>query len=136
MKNNMVKEQVFYRCPICGNIFGVIENSQAVPVCCGQPMHRMVPGETEGAYEKHLPVIETDGNKVTVHVGSFPHPMTAEHSIRWIYLHTSRGGHRVVLKPDDSPQAVFTLNEHEIPLAAYCYCNIHGLWKTEIIRQG
>ena len=132
MKNCATKEQVFYRCPICGNIFGVIENSQVVPVCCGQPMHCMTPGETDGAHEKHLPTVETDGNKLTVHVGSVPHPMSPEHWIQWIYLHTNQGGYRAILKPDDPPQTVFTLRENEIPLAVYCYCNIHGLWTTDI----
>ncbi len=54
---------------------------------------------SEGAGEKHLPVVERDGDKITVKVGSVFHPMTKEHSITWIFLETQKGGQFVRLDP-------------------------------------
>lgn len=36
------------------------------------------------APEKHVPVIEAQGSKVTVKVGSVTHPMLPEHFIQWL----------------------------------------------------
>ena len=36
-----------------------------------------------------------------------------------------------VIQPGQAPEAVFQL-ERETPVAAYAYCNLHGLWKTEL----
>ena len=35
------------------------------------------------------------------------------------------------LKPGEKPEAVFALAEGETVVAAYEYCNLHGLWKAE-----
>ncbi|MFR5600377.1 MAG: desulfoferrodoxin family protein [Holdemania filiformis] len=35
------------------------------------------------------------------------------------------------LTPADAPKAVFEIGEGK-PLAVYEYCNLHGLWKTEL----
>lgn len=52
-----------------------------VPVmCCGQKMTEIVPGTSEGAHEKHVPVVIVDVGKVTVEVGEVEHPMV-EHII-------------------------------------------------------
>ncbi len=64
-------------------------------------------------------------------VGSVAHPMLEEHYIMWIYLETEHGGQRKVLNPGDAPKAVFLL-EDDKPVAAYEYCNLHGLWKAEV----
>ena len=63
--------------------------------------------------------------------GSVAHPMTAEHSIEWIYLQTTKGGPRKALAPNEAPVATFVLADEEL-VAVYAYCNLHGLWKTEI----
>ena len=68
---------------------------------------------------------------MTVTVGEALHPMTEEHSIEWIYLETERGGQRKILRPDEKPEAVFLLEDDEA-LAAYAYCNLHGLWRTDL----
>jgi superoxide reductase len=44
-------------------------------------------------FEKHLPVIEKSENKVTVKVGSIPHPMEEAHYIEFIILVTNKGFH-------------------------------------------
>lgn len=86
----------------------------------------------EGAGEKHIPVVEKDGRKITVKVGSVFHPMTEEHSIGWIFLETRRGGQFIKLDPKGEPVGEFVLPEGDEAVAAYAYCNLHGFWKTEI----
>jgi superoxide reductase len=124
-------ENKFFICEKCGNIIGMIEPSGVPVVCCGQKMTKLEAGVVEASREKHIPVVEIDGNTVKVTVGSVEHPMTAEHYISWIYLETDCGGQRKALKPDSKPEAIFALAD-EKPIAVYAYCNLHGLWKAEI----
>jgi superoxide reductase len=100
-------------------------------VCCGEQMTELVPNTVDAAKEKHVPVIKVDGKKVTVKVGSVPHPMTEEHLIKWIYLQTEGGAQRKCLNAGDAPEATFMLTEGDKPVAAYEYCNLHGLWKAD-----
>ena len=92
-------------------------------------MQELVPNTTDAAQEKHVPVVEVSGNKVTVTVGSVEHPMTPEHYIQWICLQTKQGNQRKELKPGEKPCACFTLCEGDEVVAAFEYCNLHGLWK-------
>ena len=84
---------------------------------------------TDGAHEKHVPVIEQSGNAVTVKVGSVEHPSLPAHYIEWILLETEQGFQIRYLKPEMKPEATFLTNEKV--KAAYEYCNLHGLWKAE-----
>ncbi len=122
----------FYLCEHCKNLVGMIHDAGVPIVCCGQKMTALEPNTTEAAGEKHLPVIEQCGSTVTVNVGEVAHPMSEEHSIEWIYLETSLGGQRKSLAAGKEPKAQFVLADGEKALAAYAYCNLHGLWKTEI----
>ena len=121
----------FYLCEHCKNLIGMIDNKGVPIMCCGQKMTALVPNTTDAASEKHLPVVEVNGNKVSVTVGSVIHPMSEDHSIVWIYLETTNGGQRKNLSFDGEPRAEFVLSEGEKAVAAYAYCNLHGLWKTE-----
>lgn len=94
-----------------------------------ESLAELVPNTSEGAGEKHLPVITVSGDTVTVEVGSVEHPMTEDHYIQWIYLETKCGGQIKYLTPSDSPKAEFTLINDEV-ISAYEYCNIHGLWQS------
>ena len=96
---------------------------------CGKKMTELVPGTSDGAHEKHVPVVTIDGDKVTVEVGSVEHPMVKEHYIQWIEIETTRGSQRVKLEYTDKPRAEFRLADGEKIVSAYEYCNIHGLWK-------
>ena len=120
-----------YRCKHCGNIIAHIEDSGVRVVCCGEKMEALVPNTADAAGEKHVPVIETAGNLVTVSVGSVAHPMLDVHYIEWILLETEQGRQRKALKPGDEPKAVFALTDGDKVTAAYAYCNLHGLWKAE-----
>lgn len=72
-----------------------------------------------------------NGGKIEVVVGSVEHPMTDAHYIEWILLETDKGVQIRHLTPSDAPKAVFEIGEGK-PLAVYEYCNLHGLWKTEL----
>lgn len=126
-----MSENRFYICEHCGNLIGMIHNAGVPIMCCGQKMTKLEPGTVEASAEKHLPVVCVDGDTVTVTVGSAAHPMLSEHSILWVYLQTDRGGHRVKLSAGSEPIAKFVLCD-EKPVAAFAYCNLHGLWKTDI----
>lgn len=117
----------FYRCSHCGNIIAYVENKGVPVVCCGEKMGLIVPGSVDAATEKHVPVIEVTGNTVKVTVGSVAHPMTAEHKIDWIAIETKQGNQRKELVGDVAV-AEFSLVEGDEVVAAYEYCNLHGLW--------
>ncbi len=119
----------FYGCNKCKSIaMEILPGQEGCEVSFGE----VAPNTVEASAEKHLPVVEREGNTVTVTVGSLEHPMLEEHYIMMIYLETCCGGHLKSLKPGDAPKAVFELSEGETPKAAYEYCNLHGLWKTKI----
>ncbi|MCR4713924.1 MAG: desulfoferrodoxin [Treponemataceae bacterium] len=122
----------FYVCRHCGKIIVMLKETAVPTMCCGEAMKELVPGTTDAAVEKHVPVISVDGNKVTVSVGSVAHPMADEHYIEWILLATDKGNQRKMLKPGDAPKAEFMLLDGEKAVAAYEYCNLHGLWKGEV----
>ena len=84
----------------------------------------------DGALEKHVPVVTQDGELVTVKVGSVEHPSLEAQYIEWIVLVTEGGFQMKWLKPGMKPEAVFRTVEK--PVAAYEYCNLHGLWKADV----
>ena len=84
MKTN-VRE--VYRCAICGGIVEVLHEGMVMQ-CCGQPMTLLKENTTDGAREKHVPVVEPVEGGYRVTVGSVEHPMLAEHFIEWIELVT------------------------------------------------
>lgn len=86
----------------------------------------LTPNTTDGAYEKHMPVIEHHTDSFLVKVGSVEHPSLPAHYIQWIILETATGYQKVDLKPGDEPVASFNVTEPVV--AAYEYCNLHGLW--------
>ena len=127
----MCENNRFYVCEHCGNIIGVIHDAGVPMMCCGQKMTKLEPGTVEASHEKHIPVVTREGDLVKVTIGSVAHPMTEEHNIAWVYLQTCRGGQRKCLKPGAEPTVSFALCD-ETPVAVYAYCNLHGLWKTDL----
>ena len=123
-------EMEFYRCKHCGQIVAMVKKTGVPIICCGEPMERIIPGSVDASAEKHVPVVSVDGNKVTVSVGSAPHPMLEEHFIEWVSLQTKLGNQRKALKPGDEPKVCFTVCDGDEVEAAYAYCNLHSLWKA------
>ncbi|MGL4108999.1 desulfoferrodoxin family protein [Clostridium sp. LP20] len=129
MNNN--DPDLFY-CKKCNVIIEEICGNKSDYSCCGKKLTRLVADTTDGAEEKHLPIVELSNNILTVNIGSVSHPMQSEHSIEWVYLKTQRGSQRYNLKPNEEPIVQFLLSDSDIPIAVYSYCNLHGLWRGGI----
>lgn len=119
----------FYRCKHCGQIIAKVKDTNVPIICCGEPMSEIIPGTTDGAAEKHVPVYEVKNNIVNVQIGSVPHPMEEKHYIEWVALETKFGNQRKELKPGQEPKVSFALLPGDEVIAVYEYCNIHSLWK-------
>ena len=119
-------ELKIYRCKECGKtliVNGCLKSEK---------WEELIAGTTDAAVEKHLPVVEKKCKTVKVSVGSVAHPMTAEHLIEWVALETAQGYQIKYLSADVAPVAAFTLADGDKGVAVYAYCNLHGLWKTEL----
>lgn len=127
----MTKLQDIYVCRACGNRVEIVHEAAGELVCCGQPMTKAVAGTSDGAAEKHVPVVEKVEGGYKVKVGSVEHPSTAEHHIEWIELICVSCGkvQRKHLQPGDKPEAVFQTTAEQV--IAREYCNLHGLWQAE-----
>lgn len=121
----------FFKCKHCGQIIAVVKETMVPIICCGEKMEEIIPGVSDGAFEKHVPVVSIDGDTVTVRVGEIDHPMVDVHYIEWIALETKTGNQRKKLNPSDHPQAVFKMVEGDEVVCAYAYCNLHGLYVSK-----
>ena len=74
-------------------------------------MKELEANTTDAATEKQVPVVEIDGY------------------IQWISLQTEQGNQRKALKPGQEPKVTFAMAPGDKFVAAYEYCNLHGLWK-------
>lgn len=127
----MTKRNQIYRCNVCGNIVEVLHAGAGQLVCCGENMELLeAKTKEEGLEEKHVPVIEKDGDKIKVKVGEVPHPMEEEHYIEWVELIADGKRCRKFLNPEDKPEVAFPYVGAK-ELSAREYCNVHGLWQTE-----
>lgn len=126
-----MKKNKFYICSHCGNLIGMVHDAGVPMMCCGQKMDLLVPNTVDASGEKHLPVVSIEDGVVTVNIGSVDHPMVDEHYIVWVYVQTEKGGQRKALNPGEAPQVKFWLGDDKAE-AVYAYCNLHGLWMTEV----
>lgn len=153
-------EPKFLICNSCGNLV-IQERSEKQNVkisCCNMPMKELTPNSIDLYSEEHIPIITFTGgferNAANVKFGKIPHPMTKDHHIEWVYLRTSEGGQFKRMKLNKEPEANFSMADDDAyaycnrPIcnmgrrhcnfkckrgfAAYIYCNIHGLWKTQM----
>jgi len=125
----MTERNQIWKCEVCGNIVEILHSGAGQLVCCGQPMTLMEIKREEEGFEKHLPVVERDGETVTVKVGSVEHPMLRGHYIEWIAIDTENGVIRRYLNPGEKPGAVFKTPGNILLVRGYC--NVHGQWATE-----
>jgi superoxide reductase len=126
-----MQELKFLRCELCGNIITFLNESGVTPECCGTSMTELTANTEDAATEKHVPEVTVDGDKVTAVIGSVAHPMEEKHYIQWIVLETDKGVYTRFLEPNQKPEAVFKIH-NEKPVSVYEYCNLHGLWKTDL----
>lgn len=125
----MAKVLEIYKCDICGNIVELFISGGGPLACCGEPMQLREENTVDASKEKHVPVIEKGDGKVTVKVGSVPHPMEEAHYIQWIEIIDDGKISRQMLKPGAAPEATFCVNSDKV--VAREYCNLHGHWKAE-----
>jgi len=117
-----------YKCSHCGNIAFKVVDSGVPMVCCGEKMGEMKANVTDGAVEKHVPVLTQNGKDVSVVVGSVMHPMQEEHYIPIIAAVNENTAVIKCPKPGEEP----VLNTQlEGKVTAYEWCNLHGFWKGE-----
>lgn len=116
----------------CGTIVEVLDDKDIQLTCCGQEMKELHANTTDGALEKHVPVAEYADGLLQVKVGSVEHPMLPEHYITMIVVEAGNLILRKNLHPGDKPEAVFALHDFKGKAHVYEYCNLHGLWKTDI----
>ncbi len=126
----MAEQLVIYKCSKCGNVVQVLHGEKPPVTCCGKPMDRVVENTIDAVVEKHVPVIEKNGDIYVVKVGSVDHPMGNDHWIAWIELVSENGTfvQRKVLNPADKPVAKFSTDATKV--VARAYCNLHGLWQS------
>ena len=122
----MTKLHEIYRCNVCGNIVQMNHASIGELICCGQPMELLTENSVDAATEKHVPVIEKNGEKILVKIGKVPHPMEEAHFIEWIEIIADGQSYKKFLQPGDVPEAEFCISAEKI--TAREYCNLHGLW--------
>ncbi|MBK1813079.1 desulfoferrodoxin [Clostridium sp. YIM B02505] len=127
----MTEVNQVYKCEVCGNIVEVVNQAGGTLVCCGKPMTLKKENTTDGAKEKHVPVVEAVEGGVLVKVGEVAHPMTEEHLIQWIEVITESKVLRGTLKAGDKPEVYFKTGDEKV-VAVREYCNLHGLWKVEL----
>ena len=127
----MTKKNEVYKCNVCGNVVEVLDAGAGELVCCGQPMNLQTEHSHDEGEEKHLPVIEREGNSLKVKVGSTLHPMEKDHYIEWIEINMLDVGRiaKKYLQPGDSPEVEFHVRGDKFKIRAYC--NKHGLWEAK-----
>lgn len=121
-------ELKLYKCEHCGNIIFKALDSGVPVVCCGEKMGEMKANVTDGAVEKHVPVLEQNGKEVTVTVGAVIHPMVEAHYIPFIIAANEDTAVFKFRKPEQEPVLKTCL---EGKVTAYEWCNLHGFWKGE-----
>lgn len=124
-------EVIFYRCAKCGNLVAVVQKGTCVPQCCGEPMTKLEAGSTDAATEKHVPAVTCADGKIAVQVGDVEHPMLDAHYIQWIALACADRVEIHYLHPGQKPATEFVCDQTD-GVTIYEYCNLHGLWKTEV----
>lgn len=121
----------FFYCDTCGNLIWIINNSSVPVECCGEAMTELSPGTSDGAHEKHVPVVTEQDGMLHVQVGSVLHPATVAHHIEWIALQTDTGMFFKEVQLGKEPVADFCGLAGK-PVAVFAYCNLHGLWEYEL----
>jgi len=124
----MVSRKQVYKCNVCGNIVEILHAGGGELVCCGQPMELLQEKTADASLEKHVPVIETIDSGIKVKVGGVPHPMEEKHYIEWVEILSDDNVYRKSLKPGDTPEADFKIDNKGV--IAREYCSVHGLWKS------
>lgn len=121
-----------YVCKSCHAVIEKIVHPEIQVWCCKKPMEKIEANSSDGAGEKHVPQTYYENGILNVTVGEVMHPMAKEHHIAFILVKAGNLQLRHDLKPEEKPEAVFSLGDYHGKAEVYEYCNLHGLWKKEI----
>ena len=58
----MTQKNQVWKCNVCGNIIEILHKGADSLVCCNQPMNLQTENTVDAAEEKHVPVIEDQGD--------------------------------------------------------------------------
>ena len=119
------------KCDDCGSIIQVLAEGDE-KVCSDHMLEFPVQTEGEKA-PKHKPVVEIDGDNVTVKVGEVAHPMDDDHFIQFVVVNVDAEQYAKCFKPGDVAEATFTVGADKLAdgVKAQAFCNLHGLWANE-----
>ena len=124
-----------YKCEVCGNMTLMIKQGGGTMTCCNKNMVLLKANTSDGATEKHVPVLVeklktcdiANASIYNVQVGGVEHPMTQEHYINWIGTFDNESWIIKWLKPGEKPVKKLKITN---TASVYEYCNLHGLWKN------
>lgn len=122
----------FLLCEHCGNEVEMIRDIGVPIYCCNEPMQELIPNTSDGAAEKHVPVVRKEDGALIVELGSTAHPMQDDHLMEWVVVETEHGCLRRDLHPGDDTTVKFLVCDCDKPVAVYAYCNLHGLWMAKV----
>lgn len=117
--------------------FGIVEwENHLYQVLDGELDSVMEEQSKDVSEEKHVPYIKETAEGYDVRIGKpADHPMGEEHYIQFIELIVDdRYVYRQNLNPGDEPFASFKV-EKGTNVKAREYCNLHGLWKSEVVEK-
>lgn len=96
-----------FKCRHCGNVIIKMIDKGVDVVCCGEKMEEIVANTSEGATEKHLPLVNKNGDILQVKVGEALHPMEEIHFINFIAVEFNDGFVVKTLSPGNPPEESF-----------------------------
>lgn len=122
-------ELIIKKCLKCGAAVEVLHDCTCDNCgikCCGEEMKTFKENKEDASFEKHIPVIAIEGNKIVAHV---PHVMEEDHYIEWIAYVDDKITDKRFLKPGEEAKVEFPYKKGG---KVYEFCNKHGLWSTEV----
>lgn len=132
----MTHKLELYRCNVCGNLVEVVLSGNGQLVCCGEDMELLTAQHLDNGSEKHVPVIEKEGNEITIKIGSTPHPMEEDHYIQFVEAigNDNKYLKRKYFKAGEEPILKFKCECKE-GVSSREFCNIHGLWASSEVNH-
>ncbi len=118
-----------FKCEKCGNIMEIIEGENKNITCCGEVLKELKPNTSEGDSLKHIPFCHVEDEVVIVTIGENKHPMDENHHIEYVLAEYKDSVVKYKLNPGEEPECYL---DYEKGMKVYAYCNLHGLWVTEL----
>ncbi len=126
----MVKKNQIFKCTVCDNMIATVRVGDGELVCCDKAMQEIKENvQNDVATEKHIPIVEKNGDILTITIGETEHPMENDHYIEWVEVISGPTVHRRYLEPGSEPKTKFICRQDTFTVRAFC--NLHGLWSTK-----